>query len=474
MKKIVLIYILALSFSVYGQQIQWASKLIKYSSDLGGKQYGIKRILGKPDVFPQAGNSPNAWNPKNALDGYEIVEVGFEKPQSVKQVAVFENLNAGCVVKISVDTGDGKYKTVWARKRDYRTPTFKSTIPADHAYYFKRKRRKIQEAPDVFNPGVERAVLESVVSNVVAVKVEFNFALLPGQKQVDAIGISDSEQPIDAEINVGSQFKNSRAEKFLTLDSFQVLSLVVASGGEKMLFTQQSEEKELVYSVLKESSGNWSIPKFEPTLSENSTNNYVDFIKEDLIIKGGSVYKNASGETGYQFFNHDNGNYKPKDQLKITAYANYGDAAFLTATTDLKTVVLAVESDFTQGGTDFYFTNRKEDGTYGLLQNMGKIINSADDDISPQLLSDGKTLLYSSSGFSGFGGYDIYVSYRLDDSWKNWSEPINLGSGINSAGYDGAPFYDETNEVLYFVTDVDGKYTVHMVKIPKQTLMNRK
>jgi Tol biopolymer transport system component len=89
-------------------------------------------------------------------------------------------------------------------------------------------------------------------------------------------------------------------------------------------------------------------------------------------------------------------------------------------------------------------------------------------------LSDGKTLLFSSTGFSGFGGHDIYVSYRWDDSWKNWSEPINVGSGINSAGYEGAPFYDETNEVLYFVTDVYGKSAVHLVKIPKQTLMYRK
>ena len=470
MKKYFLLFIVMLSFSVNGQQIQWANRLIKYSSDLGGKQYGIKRILGKPDVFPQAGNSPNAWNPKNALDGYEIVEVGFEKPQSVKQVAVFENLNAGCVVKIGVDTGDGKYKTVWTRKRDYRTPTFKATIPADHAYYFKRKRRKIQEAPDVFNPGVEHAILESVVSNVVAVKVEFNFALLPGQKQVDAIGISDSDQLIDAEINVGSQFKNITAEKFATLDSFQVLSLVLARGGEKMLFTQQSEEKELVYSVQKESDGTWSMPKLEPTLSENKHHNYVDFIKDNLIVKGGSVYKKASGETGYQFFNFENGNYQPKDQLTITAYSNYGDAAFLTATTDLKTIVLAIESDFTHGGTDFYFTNRKGDGTYGLLQNMGKIINSADDDISPQLLSDTKTLLFSSNGFSGFGGCDIYVSYRLDHTWKNWSEPINLGDKINSDASESSPYYDESNETLYYIKAVDGKWKLHIAKIPIQDL----
>ena len=130
-------------FSIHAQQVQWANKLIKYSSDLGGKQFGIKRILGKPDTFPQGGSSPNAWTPKNALKGYEFVEVSFEKPQTVKQVAVFENLNAGCVVKIGVDTGSGKYETVWSRKVNYKTPTFKATIPADHKYYFKRKRRKV-------------------------------------------------------------------------------------------------------------------------------------------------------------------------------------------------------------------------------------------------------------------------------------------------------------------------------------------
>lgn len=65
-------------FSVKAQQIQWASKIIKFSSDLGGKQNGIKRILGKPDAFPQGGSSANAWTPKNALDGKEVIEVAFE------------------------------------------------------------------------------------------------------------------------------------------------------------------------------------------------------------------------------------------------------------------------------------------------------------------------------------------------------------------------------------------------------------
>jgi hypothetical protein len=470
MKNLLIISIWLFSISLQAQQIQWANKLIKFSSDLGGKQYGIKRILGKPDVFPQAGNSPNAWAPKKALDGYEIVELGFEKPQSVKQVAVFENLNAGCVVKISVDTGDGKYQTVWTRKRDYRTPTFKATIPADHAYYFKRKRRKIHEAPDVLNPGIEHAILESIIENVVAVKVEFNFALLPGLKQVDAIGISDSEQPIEAKINVGKAFEKITTSTSLPWKDFEISGLVISNDGKKMIFTNDSNEKDQVYSAIKDSNDNWSTPVYEPTLSENETFNYVDFMVNDLIIKGGNPYNKGTGECGFQFYKIENGQFIPGDLLKITAYSNYGDFANLTATNDLKTIILAVESDFTQGGSDFYFANQKDDGTYGLLQNMGKIINSAEDEIAPQLLSDSKTLLFSSSGFCGFGNNDIYVSYRLDDTWKNWSEPINLGSAINSKGFEGSPFYDEKNETLYFAKWVDGKPKVGFVKIPSSDL----
>lgn len=473
MKNILILSIWLCSMLGYAQQIQWANKLIKYSSDLGGKQYGIKRILGKPDAFPQAGNSPNAWATKNALDGREILELGFEKPQTVKQIAVFENLNAGCVVKIGVDTGSGKYETVWTRKLNYKTPTFKASIPADHRYYFKRKRRKIHEAPDVLNPGIEHAILDNAVSNVVAVRIELNFALLPGLKQIDAVGISDSEQPITAEINTNNIFESLQQAGAVAFDGKEVSSVAIAQDGKQLFFTSNDETKDQVYSAIRESNGNWSSPKQEPELSQNENYNLVNFASSALLLKGGNRYTKGSGETGFQFYTVNNGNFVPGSLVKITAYNNYGETADATITADLKTIILAVESDFTQGGTDFYFANQKDDGTYGLLQSMGKVINSADEEITPQLLSDKKTLLFSSCGFSGYGSYDIYVSYRLDDTWKNWSEPMNLGAKINSDTFDSAPFYDETTETLYYIKLVDGKWNLHAEKIPIKDLMKQ-
>jgi hypothetical protein len=160
--------------------------------------------------------------------------------------------------------------------------------------------------------------------------------------------------------------------------------------------------------------------------------------------------------------------------VKISAYYNYDDTADATMTSDGKTLIMAIETDFTQGGTDLYFTNKKEDGTFGLLQNMGKVINSAADEGMCHLLSDNKTLLFSSNGFSTYGDYDIFITYRLDDTWKNWSEPINLGSKINSNDFDGLPFYDENSEQLYYISIDQGSQVMKVIVLPKAIIQTPK
>lgn len=460
-------------FSADAQQVQWASKLIKYSSDLGGKQFGIKRILGKPDVFPQGGYSPNAWTPKNALDGREIVIVGFDTPQTVKQVAIFENLNAGCVTRVWVSTDGEKFDVVWSRRPDYKTPYYRATLSKDRQYYFGRKRRKTQDAPSVFNPGIEYVILENAVSGVTAVKVEFSFALLPGQKQIDAIGISDSTTPIEPKINSKPTLEHLPNPSVLDLGGTNYSIPFVLSSENKLFVTQYENDKEIICSFLK-TNDKWGNKKVENQLNTGQHFNFVDYAGPNYTIKGGSSYTRGSNECGFELFENKNGNYQPLGQLKIAAYNNYEDYSDVSMTADLKVLIMAIETDFTQGGTDLYFTTKKEDGTYGFLQNMGKIINSAADESTPQLLSDEKTLLFCSDGFSSVGNKDVFVSYRLDDTWKNWSEPINLGSKINTINFDGQPFYDEKSETLYFSTTIDEVVQIMTVSLSKSVLMGLK
>ncbi len=68
---------------------------------------------------------------------------------------------------------------------------------------------------------------------------------------------------------------------------------------------------------------------------------------------------------------------------------------------------------------------------------------------SPFITENGDAIYFASNRPGGFGGYDIYVCYRLA---KGWSLPKNLGYPINTAGNELYPFIDQFNRI-YFASD---------------------
>ncbi len=66
----------------------------------------------------------------------------------------------------------------------------------------------------------------------------------------------------------------------------------------------------------------------------------------------------------------------------------------------------------------------------------------------PSFSPDGNALYFASNQPGGFGGYDIYVSYKTGTSW---SSPENLGPIINTPGNELAPFFDGQN--MFFSSD---------------------
>ncbi len=68
----------------------------------------------------------------------------------------------------------------------------------------------------------------------------------------------------------------------------------------------------------------------------------------------------------------------------------------------------------------------------------------------PHLSADGQTLFFSSDRRGGYGGMDIYrCTLRADGQW---SEPENVGPGINTPGDELFPFCHQ-NKVLYFASN---------------------
>ena len=95
--------------------------------------------------------------------------------------------------------------------------------------------------------------------------------------------------------------------------------------------------------------------------------------------------------------------------------------------------VFSAESYGTFGVDDIY-VSVKENGKWTEPRNLGSGINTQFQELSPSISDDTRTIYFSSNGRKGHGSFDIYSATRLDDSWTNWSAPQNLGSKVNTEG----------------------------------------
>jgi outer membrane protein OmpA-like peptidoglycan-associated protein/tetratricopeptide (TPR) repeat protein len=100
---------------------------------------------------------------------------------------------------------------------------------------------------------------------------------------------------------------------------------------------------------------------------------------------------------------------------------------------DGKTIYFSSQKRGGIGGLDLYKAEMQADGKWAKAVNLGNDINTREDDGSPFISEDGKTLYFSSKGHKGFGGYDIYKSTYNGTSW---STPENMGLPFNNAGDD--------------------------------------
>lgn len=86
-----------------------------------------------------------------------------------------------------------------------------------------------------------------------------------------------------------------------------------------------------------------------------------------------------------------------------------------------------------QGGYDLWYA-ALENGTPGTPVNMGSVINSSYDEQAPSYHEASKSLVFSSNGRVGMGGYDFFQSKGAAGS--NWAEPVNMGYPVNSVKDD--------------------------------------
>lgn len=123
---------------------------------------------------------------------------------------------------------------------------------------------------------------------------------------------------------------------------------------------------------------------------------------------------------------------KPKPIKNKTINTSYFDGApCLTA--DENTMYF-VSDRRGRGHMSDIFVVHKEGRKWGEAKPLPDNINTPGNETTPFITPDGQFLFYSSDGFIGMGGYDIYVSKNLGNG--EWSDPINLGPEFNSVNND--------------------------------------
>ncbi len=155
--------------SIAAQEVQWASKILDFSSQMSEYQYSATQVLGKPNVLPEFGDNPNAWLPSRP-DRISFVKVGYDQSMKVRQIAIGESFNPGSLLQVFLyDEND----------KEYLLNTF---------------------MPRPLN--VEGRILNIYLSEtdyaVSAVKIVIDGSKVPGYNGIDAIGISGTTIPIVA------------------------------------------------------------------------------------------------------------------------------------------------------------------------------------------------------------------------------------------------------------------------------------
>ena len=443
-------------FSVMG--VQWAAKVIRFSSEYSSKIKSANQVLGKPDVLPLGGSSPCAWTyNKKAKNGNEYIRVSFAKPLKAKQIAIAENYKPGGIEKITLyGVNKGEEKVVYKAQAQFTKD--KSTMLN---VFFDETTFKVTEAEIRLN--------SSKISNF----------------EIDAIGIANFADSIKARINIPTNMKYMAKKESLGPNintEYDELAPVISADDKEIFFVRKNhpknvgginDEDDIWYSEKKD--GKW-IPAINIGAPlNNKFDNFVQSITPDgnilllanVYVKDGRSVSLKQGVSvskkllsGWSF---------PEEQVirnfrNNSNYVNY----FLSANGQY--LLMAIETNEGYGGLDLYVSFKLKDNVWSAPINLGNKINTADNDYSPFLATDGISLYYSTSGKSGFGKEDIFVTRRLDETWIHWTEPINIGKPINSSESDTKFSIPASGSYAYFSSTKDaiGLNDIFRILLPKQ------
>ncbi|HEY9490092.1 MAG TPA: OmpA family protein [Chryseosolibacter sp.] len=254
----------------------------------------------------------------------------------------------------------------------------------------------------------------------------------------------------------------SSQEMFKAVNSsFDEQNPVLSPDGQTLFFTIGNHPSNIggkkdpgdIWFSRKEGSG-WSQPIHGGSVLNDKAYNAVAGFSPDgtkLFLQGHYEPGSIAKTQGISVSKNNGAGWARPENISIPYFMNKSGTPCGALSKDNTVFVFSGESYGTYGVDDIYVC-LKQQGKWTEPKNLGSIINSQFQELSPSLSDDKKTLYFSSNGRKGLGSFDIYSATRLDDSWTNWSVPENLGPQMNSEGRELFYRYYPSMELALYTT----------------------
>lgn len=146
-----------------------------------------------------------------------------------------------------------------------------------------------------------------------------------------------------------------------------------------------------------------------------------------------------------------NGKWKTKVEKAFKSKKHSYGQPSLSA--DGKTLYFISNMEGGYGGTDIYVSHLGPEG-WSAPQNLGPEVNTAENDMYP-FIHDSGILFFASEGHRGFGGLDIFMTYKTTDGWASAE---NMGSPVNTPADDFSVYFAEDfNDGFFSSNRMGGK-----------------
>lgn len=123
-----------------------------------------------------------------------------------------------------------------------------------------------------------------------------------------------------------------------------------------------------------------------------------------------------------------------------------------------------------QGSDDIWFTTKNKNGGWNVPKNLGPQVNTPEREVSPFIQADGSTLYFSSTGYPGMGGFDLFRTTLTD---TGWSKPQNLGYPLNTQDNEASMFITADYDKGYYakyeqLSPTEARSLLYTFDIPEQ------